>query len=115
LRHRDNKHNERRVNLRREYTERGLQDIVKLVNIHLTLEKPSYGCGTWYVEGQLLSSSTPNFELNDYSHKFLQQNEHIALYYYDVNITESRLSFRQQTADTTRGAQGQARYLLPVS
>jgi len=37
---------------------------------------------------------------------YLQQNEHIcatALYYYDtVNITESRLSFRQQTADTTR-------------
>ena len=37
----------------------------------------------------------------------MQQNEHIcstALYYYDAeNITESRLSFRQQTADNTRG------------
>ncbi|RDA92039.1 hypothetical protein CP533_0984 [Ophiocordyceps camponoti-saundersi (nom. inval.)] len=52
--------------------------IVKLANIHLTPEKPSYDGGSWHSEGQL--------------------NEHIcatALYYYDnENITESRLAFR---------------------
>ncbi|KAF4337351.1 hypothetical protein FBEOM_8735 [Fusarium beomiforme] len=55
-----------------------VQVIVKLANIHLTPEKPTYDGGSWHVEGQL--------------------NEHIcatALYYYDVdNITDSRLDFR---------------------
>ncbi|GKT95629.1 hypothetical protein Ct61P_13479 [Colletotrichum tofieldiae] len=59
-----------------------IQVIVKLANIHLTPEKPTYGGGPWHIEGQL--------------------NEHIcatALYYYDNdNITESRLNFRT-TAD----------------
>ncbi|KAL2842538.1 hypothetical protein BJY01DRAFT_264474 [Aspergillus pseudoustus] len=59
-----------------------LQVIVKLANIELTPEKPEYAGGSWHVEGQL--------------------NEHIcatALYYYDsVNITESRLSFRQESS-----------------
>ena len=32
-----------------------LQIIVKLANIHLTPEKPSYEGGTWHVEGQLAS------------------------------------------------------------
>ncbi|WZH43236.1 uncharacterized protein QYS62_004238 [Fusarium acuminatum] len=54
------------------------QVIVKLANIHLTPEKPSYGGGSWHIEGQL--------------------NEHIcatALYYYDCeNITDSHLDFR---------------------
>ncbi|PGH15726.1 hypothetical protein AJ80_05434 [Polytolypa hystricis UAMH7299] len=58
-----------------------LQVIVKLANIELTPEKPSYNGGTWHVEGQM--------------------NEHIcatALYYYDCeNITESRLAFRQES------------------
>lgn len=57
---------------------RNLQVIVKLANIHLTPEKPTYGGGTWHLEGQL--------------------NEHIvstALYYYDCeNITDSHLAFR---------------------
>ena len=30
-----------------------IQVIVKLTNIHLTPEKPSYGGGSWHVEGQL--------------------------------------------------------------
>lgn len=30
-----------------------IQVIVKLANIHLTPEKPSYGGGSWHVEGQL--------------------------------------------------------------
>ncbi|KAM0545172.1 hypothetical protein ACHAPJ_011439 [Fusarium lateritium] len=55
-----------------------VQVIVKLANIHLTPENPTYDGGSWHVEGQL--------------------NEHIcatALYYYDCdNITESRLDFR---------------------
>jgi hypothetical protein len=55
-----------------------VQVIVKLANIHLTPEKPSYSGGSWHIEGQL--------------------NEHIcatALYYYDCeNITDSHLDFR---------------------
>ncbi|KAJ4114702.1 hypothetical protein NW760_001625 [Fusarium oxysporum] len=57
-----------------------IQVIVKMANIHLTPEKPTYDGGSWHVEGQL--------------------NEHIcatALFYYDSdNITESSLSFRTQ-------------------
>ncbi|OHF03592.1 hypothetical protein CORC01_00911 [Colletotrichum orchidophilum] len=55
-----------------------IQVIVKLANIHLTPEKPTYDGGSWHIEGQL--------------------NEHIAataLYYYDnENITDSHLAFR---------------------
>lgn len=58
---------------------KGLQVIFKLANIHLTPEKPEYEGGTWHIEGTL--------------------NENIcatALYYYDeVNVTPSRLAFRQ--------------------
>ncbi|WOO78742.1 uncharacterized protein LOC62_02G002281 [Vanrija pseudolonga] len=58
-----------------------LQVIVKLANIHLTPEKPSYDGGSWHIEGAL--------------------NERICatgLYYYDnENITESHLSFRGAT------------------
>lgn len=57
---------------------RQLQVIVKLANIHLTPDKPTYDGGSWHIEGQ--------------------RNEHIcatALFYYDNdNITESRLAFR---------------------
>lgn len=55
-----------------------IQVIVKLANIHLTPESPSYEGGSWHVEGMM--------------------NEHIcatALYYYDSeNVTDSRLEFR---------------------
>ncbi|KAK2030999.1 hypothetical protein LX32DRAFT_614454 [Colletotrichum zoysiae] len=55
-----------------------IQVIVKLANIQLTPEKPTYDGGSWHIEGQL--------------------HEHIcatALYYYDnENVTESRLAFR---------------------
>ncbi|KHN96906.1 WD40 repeat-like-containing domain protein [Metarhizium album ARSEF 1941] len=58
-----------------------IQVIVKLANIHLTPEKPTYEGGSWHIEGQL--------------------NEHIcgtALFYYDnENITESRLAFRTKS------------------
>jgi hypothetical protein len=58
-----------------------IQVIVKLANIHLTPEKPTYDGGSWHIEGQL--------------------NEHIcatALYYYDSdNITDSHLAFRTQS------------------
>jgi hypothetical protein len=45
---------EMRVDLKKEFRERGLQVIVKLANIHLTPEKPNYAGGTWHVEGQLV-------------------------------------------------------------
>ncbi|GLB35530.1 putative protein of unknown function (DUF4246) [Lyophyllum shimeji] len=88
----------RSVDIWRDYAESGLQVIVKLANIHLTPEKPSYEGGTWHVEGQL--------------------NEHIcasAIYYYDnENITTSRLAFRQQSdpeAREIRYRQGQHDWL----
>ncbi|KAM0348487.1 hypothetical protein ACHAPY_011139 [Fusarium culmorum] len=60
-----------------------IQVIVKLSNIHLTPENPSYKGGSWHTEGQL--------------------NEHLvstALYYYDSdNITDCSLSFRTTTQD----------------
>ncbi|KAF2163027.1 hypothetical protein M409DRAFT_26474 [Zasmidium cellare ATCC 36951] len=67
------------VDLRKNWAKQGLQVIVKLANIHLTPEKPTYDGGSWHVEGQL--------------------NDHIcasALYYYSThNITPSHLSFRE--------------------
>lgn len=42
------------LDLRKEFGHRGLQVIVKLANIHLTPEKPTYEGGTWHVEGQLV-------------------------------------------------------------
>ncbi|KAL2884175.1 hypothetical protein SGCOL_000114 [Colletotrichum sp. CLE4] len=57
-----------------------IQVIVKLANIQLTPENPSYDGGSWHIEGQL--------------------NEHIvatALFYYDSsNITDSYLAFRTE-------------------
>ena len=43
------------IDLKKEYAKSGLQVIVKLANIHLTPEKPSYDGGSWHVEGQLVS------------------------------------------------------------
>lgn len=70
------------MDIKRDYAHRGLQVVVKLANIELTPEKPTYEGGTWHVEGQM--------------------NEHIcatALYYLsNSNITSSRLAFRQQSS-----------------
>ncbi|GLB35536.1 putative protein of unknown function (DUF4246) [Lyophyllum shimeji] len=70
-----------KVDIWRDYADRGLQVIVKLATIHLTPDKPTYEGGSWHVEGQL--------------------NEHIcasAIFYYsNENITTSRLAFRQQS------------------
>ena len=38
-----------------EFNDQGLQVIVKLANIHLTPDKPTYKGGSWHVEGQLVS------------------------------------------------------------
>ena len=69
------------VDLQKEFGEQGLQVIVKLANIELTPEKPTYDGGSWHVEGQL--------------------NERIcatALYYYDSkNIADNSLAFRHRT------------------
>jgi hypothetical protein len=68
------------VKLQEQYRDRGLQVIVKMSGIELTPDKPSYQGGSWHLEGM--------------------NNEHIigtAIYYYDVeNVTESRLSIRQE-------------------
>ncbi|KAJ7367659.1 hypothetical protein DFH08DRAFT_829051 [Mycena albidolilacea] len=60
---------------------RTIQCIVKLANIHLTVDNPKYPGGSWHVEGML--------------------NERIVasgIYYYDEeNITESQLAFRVTT------------------
>ena len=60
-----------------------LQVIVKIQEIHLTPEKPSYAGGVWHVEGM--------------------ENESIvasAIYYYECsNITECTLSFRQSVRE----------------
>lgn len=74
---------EKQFYLRQKFGEQGLQVIVKLANIELTPEKPTYDGGSWHVEGQL--------------------NERIcatALYYYDSkNIGDNSLVFRHRTAD----------------
>lgn len=71
----------KRVNLRERCPE-GLQVIFKLANIQLTPEKPTYGGGSWHVEGgfnEMICAS--------------------AIYYYDQeNITDSHLAFRQAMA-----------------
>ncbi|KID84787.1 Armadillo-like helical [Metarhizium guizhouense ARSEF 977] len=73
---------------------RRLQVIVKLANIHLTPERPSYDGGSWHVEGQL--------------------NEHIcatALFYHDSdNITPSRLDLRTQANREGLDESGRLRY-----
>lgn len=60
-----------------------LKVIAKLAKIELTPEKPSYGGGTWLVEGTI--------------------NEDIVatvLYYYDVeNIADSKLCFKKSMSD----------------
>ena len=51
-------------NLRKKYLYRGLQVIVKLANIELTSERPSYEGGSWHVEGQLVSFHTPMAQMD---------------------------------------------------
>lgn len=71
---------ELRGGIENAFREDGLQVIVKLSSIELRPEKPDYTGGSWHLEGKM--------------------NEHIvatSIYYYDVdNVTESRLTFRQE-------------------
>ncbi|KXS95124.1 hypothetical protein AC578_2878 [Pseudocercospora eumusae] len=81
------------------FADQGLQVIVKLANIHLTPEKPTYDGGSWHIEGQL--------------------NEHIcasALYYYDShNITDSYLAFREGVnGDEIEAEQERYRALMQI-
>eukprot|EP01097_Dermamoeba_algensis_P011482 TRINITY_DN8906_c0_g1_i1.p1 TRINITY_DN8906_c0_g1~~TRINITY_DN8906_c0_g1_i1.p1 ORF type:complete len:513 (+),score=136.73 TRINITY_DN8906_c0_g1_i1:65-1603(+) len=66
-------------NIKYQLEGKEVQVIVKLANIELTPENPSYDGGVWHVEGM--------------------QNESIVasgiFYYHSENITESRLAFRQ--------------------
>lgn len=50
-----------KINLRNDFAAQGLQIIVKLANIHLTPEKPTYDGGVWHVEGQLVRFSVVLF------------------------------------------------------
>ncbi|KAL9035161.1 MAG: hypothetical protein Q9180_005006 [Flavoplaca navasiana] len=69
------------VDLRKDYGH--LQIIVKLANIHLDPKNSEYPGGSWHVEGQANESICAS-----------------ALYYYSSeNVTDSYLSFRQQTHD----------------
>ena len=43
------------IDLKKEYAKSGLQIIVKLANIHLTPENPTYEGGSWRVDGQRVS------------------------------------------------------------
>ncbi|KAJ7047947.1 hypothetical protein C8F04DRAFT_1247547 [Mycena alexandri] len=67
-----------------------IQCIIKLANIHLTVENPEYKGGSWHVEGML--------------------NERIVasgIYYYEEeNISESRLAFRVTTGAPVYHQQG---------
>lgn len=68
---------EQKIDLCKDYGK--LQIIVKLANIHLTPDKPSYEGGSWHVEGMANEAIVST-----------------ALYYYDCdNISESLLAFRQ--------------------
>ncbi|CAG8107238.1 unnamed protein product [Penicillium salamii] len=68
------------LDLRKHFPKTKLQVIVKLANIELNPDNPTYKGGSWHIEGQL--------------------NERIcasAIYYYDCeNITDSQLAFRQR-------------------
>ena len=87
------------VNLRKDFAEQGLQVIVKLANIQLTTEKPSYDGGSWHVEGQL--------------------NERIcatSLYYYDSeNITDTYLAFRHRTNEEEFESKSHDQVFVPPS
>lgn len=48
--------NRARIDLVKDFSDHGLQVIVKLATIELTPEKPEYSEGSWHVEGQLVSS-----------------------------------------------------------
>jgi len=43
------------INFKESFEEQGLQVIIKLANIHLTPNKPTYNGGSWDIEGQLVS------------------------------------------------------------
>jgi hypothetical protein len=74
-------HNFYKVTLQDSFRKKGLQVVVKISSVELTPEDPAYGGTDWHLDGML--------------------NDHIvasALHVFDVkNVTEARLSFRQQT------------------
>lgn len=74
-------HNFYKVALQDSFRKKGLQVVVKISSIELTPEDSAYGGTDWHLDGML--------------------NDHIvasALHVFDVkNVTEARLSFRQQT------------------
>lgn len=87
------------VDLRKQYGGQGLQVIVKLANIELTPEKPTYEGGSWHVEGQL--------------------NEQIcatALYYYDSdNVEDNTLAFRHRTYEEEFELKAHGQVFAPLS
>ncbi|KAJ5219980.1 hypothetical protein N7468_009184 [Penicillium chermesinum] len=65
------------VNLRKKFTDRPLQVVLKLTNIELTPDKPNYQAESWHLDGQL--------------------NKRVCVsaigFYENQNIIESTLSF----------------------
>lgn len=53
------------VVLETDFADKGLQVIVKLANIQLTPEKPTYDGGSWHVEGQLVSTPYSDLSLSN--------------------------------------------------
>ena len=74
-------HKSHTITLQDTFRKQGLQIVVKIYGVELTPDKLRYRGGSWQLEGQ--------------------KNEHIvatAMYSYDVkNVTETRISFRQET------------------
>ena len=77
----DHDHEYYPVSLQKDFQDKGLQVIVKIASTELNPANHEYPGGSWHVEGLL--------------------NEHIvatAIFYFDVeNVTEARISFRQET------------------
>ena len=93
-----------------------LQVIVKLANIHLTPDKPTYDGGSWHIE----VGTAHKFCHYARANSILQglPNEHIcasAPYYYDSsNVTESFLAFRESVDESLLSENGYLHYPFPL-
>jgi hypothetical protein len=81
------------IDLKRDFAHRGLQIVVKLANIELTPEKPTYEGGVWHVEGQLVSSPKPDLSFRPTQTQTLTVvSSHISLLIVSIKLTVHRMS-----------------------